>query len=49
MTRRDFQLIAQVFKEQAAPRPLVEAMARVLRTTNPRFDHDRFVSASGAA
>lgn len=49
MTRRDFQLLARVLAENRAPRPLVEAMARALRGTNPRFDHDRFMRASGAA
>lgn len=59
MTRRDFQLIARTLKEARTPaginaprahvesNALVLALAKALAGTNPKFDHDRFVSASG--
>lgn len=47
MTRRDFQLIAATLKESEAPGRVVSALARVLAGTNPKFDRERFLRASG--
>ncbi len=52
MTRRDFQLIAGVLAEtrhiEETSRVLyVDAFARVLAETNPRFDRGRFARACG--
>lgn len=50
MTRKDFELIAHVVlyaRVNAADRQLVaEDFARVLATTNPRFDSARFIRAA---
>lgn len=47
MTRTDFQLIAGALKRCRAPRFVVEALADVLRTRNPKFDRRRFYVESG--
>ncbi len=52
MTRRDFQLIAGVLAEtrniEETSRVLyVDAFARALEGTNPRFDRGRFAAACG--
>ncbi len=51
MTRRDFQLIADVLAEtrniEATSRDLyVRAFADALKSTNERFDHERFIAAA---
>ena len=53
MTRKDFQLIADVIKTARAtygdPQTiglLAQTMAKALETTNPRFDADRFIEAT---
>jgi hypothetical protein len=61
MTRKDFELIAQVLKD-ARPRPdsvpvevlkehdyVATCFAAKLRSTNPRFDSDRFKRAAGVS
>ena len=58
MTRKDFQLIADVIKGQlsqtlsgheiARLRALANDMANALATTNPNFDRDKFLAACGA-
>ena len=57
MTKKDFQLIATVFKQaredavdkksRLAGDVIALRMARELKTTNPRFDADRFLNACG--
>lgn len=49
MTRRDFQLISATLKAAHAPVPVVHALAKALAGTNPRFDHARFMRASGVS
>ena len=46
MTRKDFELIAGVLKDTKAGPDVIIGMAEALTTTNPRFDVQRFVSAS---
>jgi len=46
MSRKDFELIAQVLKEQKVALECVKAMAHALATTNTRFDYWRFVHAA---
>jgi len=43
MTKKDFELIARVFRECIVATP--EDMADVLQETNPRFDRVRFLKA----
>jgi len=45
MTRKHFQLIADVLRDSGAAADLVFAMADALATTNPNFDRDRFLEA----
>jgi hypothetical protein len=52
MSRRDFELIAQVirdssnrFKSDTAHAGFAAAMAHALEVTNPRFDRCRFLEA----
>lgn len=53
MTRKDFVLIAEAIKEITATdypqdrKDKAELFARVLATTNPLFDRDRFITACG--
>ena len=47
MTRKDFNLIAQVLKQNNAPSALVHDFAEALAKTNPGFDSERFVKACG--
>ena len=54
MTRKDFQLIADVLQEVEGPicstetrDQIATAFARALRTTNPQFDRERFLRACG--
>ena len=47
MTRKDFNLIAQVLKQSNAPLELVSNFAQELAKTNPGFDSERFVKACG--
>ena len=53
MTRKDFELIANAIKEITAndyPQDRADKaglFARVLETTNPRFDRVRFLTACG--
>jgi len=55
MTRKDFQLIANVIKENKdnvptnARRELAYSFARALNDTNPRFNIGRFLEACGVA
>ncbi len=55
MSRKDFCLIANVLRESFALQANVDAEVRrqlasefadALRTTNPRFDRERFISAA---
>lgn len=43
MSRKDFELIASVLKEEKAAWELVLRMAERLATTNPRFDRRKFI------
>ena len=47
MTKKDFQLIASVFKDTGTYGHwnVIEKMADMLATTNPRFDRERFLKA----
>lgn len=45
-TRRFFVAIAAALKANAAPDPLVMAVADVLQAENPRFDRARFYVAA---
>lgn len=47
MSRKDFELIAQVLKRNKASKELVEDMAVALGSTNPRFHKLRFMDAAG--
>lgn len=53
MTRKDYELIARVLRnsgemiDEMALEALAENFADELADTNPRFDRDRFISASG--
>lgn len=49
MTRRDFELITKTIRDLPPPaRPLVAwRFAEALRSTNPRFDAERFLKACG--
>ena len=60
MTRKDYELIARVFKQEldrADDRelaigyiwPVASELSRALRSTNPRFDPSRFLTACGMA
>lgn len=46
MTRRDFIRIAATLRAADAPTGVRSALAEMLATTNPRFDHDRFMRES---
>ena len=46
MTKKDFQLIADILLETNASLELVRTVAKKLETTNPRFDQDRFILAA---
>lgn len=46
MTRRDFQLIARTLRDAEARASVRLAMSRALATTNPKFDHARFMRES---
>lgn len=45
MTRKDFQLIADVLRRTEAPERVVIGFAEALRHTNPRFNRERFVDS----
>ena len=45
MTRKDFELIAEVLRESKANDGVIQAFADALRYTNPAFDKKRFVGA----
>lgn len=55
MTKKDFRLIADVLSDFAGPAQLtkgkvdhddlIKAFADRLRSTNPRFDRERFITA----
>jgi hypothetical protein len=57
MTRKDFQLIADVIAEMSVKHPemfrlgasalFAHNLADALATTNPRFDSERFLTACG--
>lgn len=47
MTRKDFELIASVLRESQAWNETILNMADALADTNPRFDRERFLVASG--
>ena len=53
MTRKDFQLIAEVLRDSTAigsdfeHAALCRDFARALATTNPRFDKEKFLRACG--
>jgi DNA-binding ferritin-like protein (Dps family) len=53
MTKKDFELIANAVKELTEDyysrdkEITAELFARVLATTNPRFDRARFITACG--
>ena len=53
MTRKDFELIAEAVKELTADyyqkdkENTAELFARVLATTNPRFNRELFLTACG--
>jgi len=60
MTRKDYELIAETFRDMLAVAVLwddeakgIGAIARVLATRleedNPRFDRDKFLNACGVA
>lgn len=60
MTRAHFYFIAEAIAEQldkyphgsaerSAVREMAYSLARKLRTTNPSFNYDRFVSACGCS
>jgi hypothetical protein len=46
MTRKDFELIADALVEANANIETVKIIAKALRTTNPRFNEDRFTLAA---
>ena len=56
MTRKDFQLIANVFKERGYKETrcrkgmfvFAQDIADALTTTNPRFDREKFLKACEA-
>lgn len=45
MTRKDFELIANVLKDSKAPKVVREKMADALRGTNPNFNREKFLEA----
>lgn len=45
MSRKHFNEIARVLRENNAPLPLILDIARWLSTQNPRFDLNRFIEA----
>ena len=54
MTRKDFQLIADVLVDVTGPvissesrNQIAKALASALRSTNPNFNRDRFLAACG--
>ena len=47
MTRKHYNGIAEVLKQSYASESLIEHLADYLATTNPNFDRDRFLRASG--
>lgn len=55
MTRKDYQLIAQILRQSRAPHMDTETLNELAYTfadnlewENPRFDRKRFLAASGA-
>ena len=58
MTRRDFELLARVLRQaqddyeagdEIEPATITQRLADELALTNPRFDRDSFLRASGAS
>jgi len=55
MTRKDYQLIAEVFAnfgqiielEETIAADIARNLANALQADNPRFDRDRFLTACG--
>lgn len=47
MTRKHFRAIADCLKYTEASNNTIEAIAVWLRTENPRFDTQKFLTASG--
>lgn len=47
MYRRHFRAIAEALKYTQATQATCEAVALYLKTENPRFDMDKFLSACG--
>jgi hypothetical protein len=50
VTKKDFQLIADTIRYNLGPpcrERAAEAFADALRSTNPRFDRERFLRACG--
>lgn len=47
MTRKHYHHIAKILKQFYAHKSLIEHLADYLETTNPNFDRDRFLRASG--
>jgi len=46
MTKKDFELIARILKDNNAPSHLVEAFADSFGASYPRFDRVRFMRAA---
>ena len=46
MTRKDFELIAEILCETNTTIDVVKVWAERLASTNPRFDRDRFILAA---
>lgn len=46
MTRKHFELIAKALKESGANMLTIQALANALGETNPRFNRQRFITAS---
>lgn len=46
MTRKDFQLIADILQELNAPVDTVELVAEKLKASNPRFNESKFILAA---
>lgn len=47
MTRKHFRALAECLKITGASSSTIEAIALWLRTENPRFDVQKFLTASG--
>jgi len=47
MTRKHFEQIASILKNNNADRLLIREMAKMCASNNSYFDYDRFYTASG--